>query len=146
MTRTLLTSADGWTIYANSHNVDLMTAQLPASDWWSYVLRTSANGSPSEIARRIGVSQSSVWRWKESSPSVTGVRAFAQGYDRPVLEAFVAAGFLWPDECWGTGHPNPSTELTLLARRITEIAKVVMDPRIPADIEPRLTLDRESAK
>lgn len=48
------------------------------------------------IARKTGVDQSSVSRWKTSGRpgNVDNVAKLARGYGHPVLEAFVAAGFL----------------------------------------------------
>lgn len=136
-----------------------MTTQLPAHGWWAYVLSTSENATPSEIARKIGVSQSSVWRWKESSPSVAGVRSFAQGYERPVLEAFVHAGFLRPEERWGETHLPPVEEMGLLSTRLMELSHLlthrvpvdgdrptylsqVIDPPLTVDVQPNLTGDQ----
>lgn len=62
--------------------------------WWSYVERVSRGASQQVIAERTGIGQSSVGRWKTSDPKPSNVRSFALAYDRPVLEAFVAAGFL----------------------------------------------------
>lgn len=64
------------------------------SSWWSYVQRVSRDASQQAIAERTGIGQSSVGRWKTSEPKPGNVRAFALSYGRPVLEAFVAAGFL----------------------------------------------------
>ena len=51
-----------------------------------------------EIARRLGVAPSSVNRWKTSGPKPETVRAFAVAYGRPVAEAFLAAGYLRPED------------------------------------------------
>ncbi|MCC5574558.1 hypothetical protein IMZ11_02745 [Microtetraspora sp. AC03309] len=66
--------------------------------WWEYVQRVAGTASPSEIGRRTGIGQSSVGRWQLSSPKVESVAAFAKAYERPVLEAFIAAGFLTEEE------------------------------------------------
>lgn len=49
-----------------------------------------------EIAKRVKVDQSTVSRWKvtDSGGKPENVRKVAEAYGRPVLEAFVAAGFL----------------------------------------------------
>lgn len=62
--------------------------------WSSYVKRVSRDAPQSAIAKRAGISQSAVGRWKDSAPKPGNVRAFAVAYDRPVLEAFIEAGFL----------------------------------------------------
>lgn len=62
--------------------------------WWSYVRRHSGTDTQADISRRLGLAQASVSRWVNSAPKPENVVAFANAYGRPVLEAFVAAGFL----------------------------------------------------
>lgn len=62
--------------------------------WWPYVQRVAGDATPSEIARRVGLTPSSVTRWQISTPKPETVAAFARAYDKPVLEAFTEAGFL----------------------------------------------------
>jgi hypothetical protein len=100
-----------------------MQPNEPANAWWTYVQATSENSTPSTIARKIGVNQSSVWRWQETSPSVAGARAFALGYARPVLEAFVAAGFLTPDEAYPVAQ-DPRAELRQLSERLIQLSEM----------------------
>jgi transcriptional regulator with XRE-family HTH domain len=57
------------------------------------------------IGERMNMSQSAVGRWKSSSPKPETVAAFARAFDRPVLEAFVAAGFLTEEEARLTEIP-----------------------------------------
>lgn len=72
--------------------------------WMRYVTAVARHDSQSEIARRTGLDNSTVSRWLNPSPrAVIGaapatIRAFAIAYERPVLEAFVHAGFLEPEE------------------------------------------------
>lgn len=66
--------------------------------WWAYVRKVARRHSAHEIARRAGLSASSVIRWKSSEPKPETVRAFAVAYGRPVQEAFIAAGFLHPED------------------------------------------------
>lgn len=67
--------------------------------WWEYVVRHAGTENQSEIARRIGRDQSSLNKWPQGAkPRVESVRAFAEAYGRPVLEAFVAAGILSEEE------------------------------------------------
>lgn len=61
--------------------------------WWSYVTQVSG-GNQTEIAYKVGVSVPSVSRWRTSAPKPQNVVAFARAYDRPVIEAFIAAGYL----------------------------------------------------
>lgn len=63
--------------------------------WWDYVRSVAgASASNAEIARMLDLSPSSVGRWQTSRPDPATAAAFARSYGRPVLEAFVAAGFL----------------------------------------------------
>lgn len=66
--------------------------------WWEYVQRIAGSATSSEISRRTGINQSSITRWQISSPRPESVAAFARAYGRPVLEAFIAAGFLTEEE------------------------------------------------
>jgi hypothetical protein len=77
--------------------------------WWEYVQRIAGTASPSEISRRTGIGQSSVGRWGSSSPKPESVAAFARAYERPVLEAFVAAGFLTEEEAGTSEIPMDLT-------------------------------------
>lgn len=58
------------------------------------------NDQQQEAARKAGFNPSTISRWlKTGKPGEAGnVAAFARAYGRPVLEAFVAAGFLKPEE------------------------------------------------
>ena len=66
--------------------------------WWTYVTEITAGATLESIARQVNVSQGTVSRWQASTPKPGTVAAFAKAYGRPVLEAFVAAGFLTPEE------------------------------------------------
>ncbi|HZC25507.1 MAG TPA: helix-turn-helix transcriptional regulator [Actinopolymorphaceae bacterium] len=76
----------------------LLRVRYESMSWWEYVQRVTRRGSQHEIARRIGISPSSVNRWKTSDPKPESVRALAVEYGRPVQEAFVAAGYLQPED------------------------------------------------
>lgn len=66
--------------------------------WWTYVTEKSGGATQTEIAERTGLTQPTVNRWRTSKPKVDNVIAFARAYDRPVLEAFVAAEFLTEEQ------------------------------------------------
>jgi hypothetical protein len=66
--------------------------------WWTYVQRVAGSASAREISRRTGIGQTSVNRWQTSSPKPESVATFAEAYDRPVLEAFIGAGFLTDEQ------------------------------------------------
>lgn len=76
--------------------------------WWEYVTRIAAGEEQAAIAKRAGVGQSMVSRWQTSTPRPENVATFARAYDRPVLEAFVAAGFLTPEEAGERPSAPPS--------------------------------------
>jgi transcriptional regulator with XRE-family HTH domain len=74
--------------------------------WWDYVSRITKGDSQTAIAERTGLSQGGISGWRTKAPKPETVAAFARGYDRPVLEAFVAAGFLTAEEAQMT-KPEP---------------------------------------
>lgn len=81
--------------------------------WWTYVRKHSGDVPASHVASAIGVTPSSVGRWgKGSNPDPAQAAAFARAYGRPVLEAFIAAGFLTPDEAGE--RPAAATNLAVL--------------------------------
>lgn len=93
--------------------------------WWEYVEQISGGISQSAIGERMGMSQSAVGRWKTSSPTPAAVAGFARAFNRPVLEAFVAAGFLTEEEARLTQVPADLTAvesdllLAEIRRRLT---------------------------
>jgi len=62
--------------------------------WWAYVQDVSGQASQTEIAKRLGMSQPGVNRWEEIVPKTESVIAFARAYNRPILEAFLAAEYV----------------------------------------------------
>lgn len=68
------------------------------SPWTMYVLSViDADERQIDVARRTGIDQTTVGRWLNGDvKAITSqnVAKFARAYDRPVLEAFVVAGFL----------------------------------------------------
>ena len=77
--------------------------------WSNYVESVTADG-PTAIAKRIDVTAPSVSRWWGTTqrPRPEQAAAFARAYGRPVLEAFVAAGFLTPREAAERPSAPPS--------------------------------------
>lgn len=78
--------------------------------WWEYVERI---GGPNQsaIAKRMtergaSITPASINRWRDSVPKTSSVRAFAMTYDRPVVEAFIAAGFLAESDIDPTWSPD----------------------------------------
>lgn len=76
--------------------------------WPEYVARHSRNAHQEDIAYAVGVDQSTVQRWLDIERWNTGKRPmpdqvvkFAKAYGRRPVEAFIAAGFLGPDDISG---------------------------------------------
>lgn len=81
---------------------------------WSDYLRSVAPAAQQrEIAQASGVDQATVSRWQraDAPPRPDNVAAFARAYQRPVLEAFIAAGFLTPDEANERPRGRPRLDL-----------------------------------
>lgn len=72
--------------------------------WSQYVHRVIGTDRQVDVARKTGIDQTTISRWlnpevgQSRRISSQAVAAFARGYDRPVLEAFVVAGFLTEEE------------------------------------------------
>lgn len=72
-------------------------------EWRQYVEQVIGSDRQMDVARKTGVDQTTVSRWlnpkgKSMRLSSQAVAAFARGYDVPVLQAFVVAGFLTKEE------------------------------------------------
>lgn len=77
--------------------------------WWAYVQRVAPGQPNARIAKETGIAPSSVGRWgKGSGPDPEAAANFARAYDRPVLEAFIAAGFLTAAEAGEKPSAAPS--------------------------------------
>lgn len=69
--------------------------------WSEYVNWVVGDDRQVEISAKTGIDQGTISRWRKDEPqqvSARSARAFALGYNRPVLEAFVVAGFLTESE------------------------------------------------
>lgn len=77
--------------------------------WWRYVQIHSGGAPNAHIAKLVGITASSVGRWgKGSGPDPAQAAAFARAYGRPVLEAFLAADYLTPEEAGEKPSAAPS--------------------------------------
>lgn len=76
--------------------------------WWTYVQEHSKGATQLEIAKRVGVTQSAVGRWKKSQPETSAVAQFARSYERPVLEAMIAAGHITAEDAGERPSAPPS--------------------------------------
>lgn len=68
--------------------------------WAEYVKRHAGDDINRVVADKSGVTEPTVSRWKNGGQGINAAAAaaFARAYGRPVLEAFIAAGFLTADE------------------------------------------------
>lgn len=68
--------------------------------WIEYVQRHAHGAKQEEIAAKIGVTSSTVGRWKDRNvqPRANQVVAFARAYGRAPVEALIHAGYITPEE------------------------------------------------
>jgi hypothetical protein len=71
-----------------------------STPWWDYVESVAGADTLSEIARRAGISSTTIPRWRRTTQPVDAgdAVAFARAYGRSPLEALVVAGYLTADE------------------------------------------------
>lgn len=85
------------------------TPSVASMPWWRYVLQHSGGDANATIAKHVGVTAPSVGRWSRgTNPDPAQAAAFARHYGRPVLEAFIAAGFLTAEEAGEIPSAPPS--------------------------------------
>lgn len=84
--------------------------------WWTYVVRTSGTESPKAMQDATKIDGPNFSKWKSGQvPRAETVARFARAYGRPVLEAFVAAGFL--TEAEAKVRPSGSVDFTKLSNQ-----------------------------
>jgi len=99
--------------------------------WAEYVNWVVGDDRQVEISAKTGIDQGTISRWRKEEPqavSARSARAFALGYNRPVLEAFVVAEFL--TEAEAGVRPPGRPDLT-----------VVSNERLAAEVRRRLLTD-----
>jgi hypothetical protein len=99
--------------------------------WCEYVNWVVGDDRQVEISAKTGVDQGTISRWRKEEPqavSARSARAFALGYERPVLEAFVVAGFLTEAEA-GVRPPGRAD--------LSEVS----NERLAAEVKRRLLVD-----
>lgn len=110
--------------------------------WWQYVQSVAGTDQQREIAQKLGVDQSTISRWKQTGipGKPENVSAFASAYNRPVLEAFIAAGFLTERDARATvtvpdiGQLSDDDLLSEVKRRMNK--EVVGNAEHPAPMNP----------
>jgi len=119
-----------------------VTPSVQAVKWWQYVQTITGGQQQNEIAKAIDLNPSTVSRWKSTGipGNAENVAALARAYGRPVLEAFVAAGFLTDREAKATvtvpdiGQLSADDLLAEVRRRMRE--EVVGNAEHPAPMNP----------
>lgn len=85
-----------------SRHACLQAGTIRGMNWSTYVKRMTRGQTQQQVADQAKVAdQTTVGRWRRGTTSPKDpavVAAFAQAYGAPVLEAFVAAGFLTREE------------------------------------------------
>lgn len=114
--------------------MDSTRSSLADMPWWTYVERTARGDTQAKIAEKSGVTSPSVGRWaKGSLPDPSTAAKFAREYGRPVLEAFVAAGFLTPEEA----RQRPTQHHTYGDQELVdEVLRRIREGRSEPDDEP----------
>ncbi|GAA2861076.1 helix-turn-helix domain-containing protein [Nonomuraea rubra] len=96
--------------------------------WWEYVQKITGAASQPAIAERVGIAQSSVNRWKTVIPKSENVIAFAKAYNRPPLEALLAAGLVSEEDIELTQVPRDYAEMTA-EELVTEMGRIAAEMR-----------------
>lgn len=82
----------------------MRNTQSLGRSWRDYVYSITGDVSGKVIARRAGIHQTTISRWRsDEQPSVNSVIAFARGYGINVLDALTASGYITDDEA----HTRP---------------------------------------
>lgn len=123
--------------------------------WSDYVREVIGDDQQVEAARKSGLDQTAISRWLKNDhvPKPELAARFARAYNRPVIEAFVAAGFLTPEEAKERPTAPPSLDglsseqlLDELGRRVSGGRKIdvqvrevtVLPPPTPIRSKPDL--------
>lgn len=81
--------------YNTPHDVHTLPLMVTIESFWEYVSRIAEHRQNREIAAMIGVDSSAISRWKTGEqPAFKNALAFARAFNRPAVEALVAAGYL----------------------------------------------------
>jgi hypothetical protein len=99
-------------------------------DDWSTYLRELTRGEPQDaVGRKAGVNGSTVYRWRHGSRPgrPAEVAALAVAYGGNVLEAFVAAGYLTPEQA-GMPPQSPPDWTTVSNEELLEQVAARLDP------------------
>lgn len=94
------------------------------NDWYEYVVQTAGTTSQMEIQRLSGIHQSTVAKWKAGTrPSPAQVAKFATEMKVGVLDAFIVAGYLTPEQAGVRPTVTPRLSAVSEGQLIAELAK-----------------------
>ncbi|WP_425279156.1 helix-turn-helix domain-containing protein [Corynebacterium bovis] len=80
-----------------------------SSEWWEYLAQIRGDISDRQLARRLGVTPTTVSRWKKGMPPDAGIAAHAARVcGGSVLAGLVAAGIITADEAGLRQGDQPS--------------------------------------
>lgn len=80
-----------------------------SSDWWEYLERVRGDVSDRQLARQLGVTPTTISRWKKGSPPDAGLAAHvARVCGGSVLGSLVAAGVITSEEAGLSSGGQPS--------------------------------------
>lgn len=86
---------------------------IDTESFWAYVNRITGGVQNREIAAAIGVDSSSISRWRTGEqPRVKNVIAFARAFNRPAVEALIAAGYLNISDAYSHVELRAAADLT----------------------------------
>lgn len=92
-------------------------------NWNDYVARVAEGETQTTIAAKLGVSGPTVSRWRKFGPRPENVSTFARVYGRPVLEAFIAAGYITAEEANETPTAAPNLNSLSNDELVQELAR-----------------------
>ena len=123
---------------------------LTRVDWYAYVRRIAGADSDMRIAARIGVTQSTVSRWRDRSPNAVHVIEFARAYqDRgaSVPDALMAAYGVTPDELGVPVSMDPHTlSADVLIAEVARRLHAAEEGSAPEDVSTSDRLKRRQAE
>jgi len=119
-------------LYACPHTLSYRALM---TEWADYVQRVAGTDITTEIAKKTGINQSSIYRWLHDGavPSTAHAARFAQSYDRNVLEAFVAADFLTEEEAKLPRDPSPDLTKVPAKELVREVGRRLLDAEVRSE-------------
>lgn len=107
--------------------------------WSQYVARTCGDDQGRDFEAKTGIDGSTLSRWRRGDSGglrADKVAAFARGYSRPVLEAFVEAGFISAAEA-GAAPPGKPDLSAITNEELVELIRHRLEQRAGGEHEQR---------